>query len=158
MDILFYRPMDAVSFNTPENAAITATVSIHQGTFYWGFMLGSRDSPHYRQMWEAAKAVDTTEFRQGHNFYRVAGTLAKDLWGSGLPPGMIDMPFQTVYAPTDRFDLDHAFPESPDRVGIHWHGSSSYGTFVKVTEQNWESLPQILMRSCIERAMRGLGK
>lgn len=154
MDILFYKSMDALPVNRAHLTAPMSVVTLHRDVYYWGFMLGTTDSPHFGQMWEAAKRVDTTEFRGGHNFYRVAGHLAKELWPE-LPPGMWNLPFHTIYANTDRFDLEWEFPESPHRIGIHWHGSSTYGTFITLTPENWHTLPPMLMRKCLERVWSG---
>lgn len=157
MDILFYRSMHALPRALAEhlpNSALVKPQSIvtwHCGVYYWGFMLSVKDGAHFRRMWDAARRVDPAEFQRGHNFYRVAGHLATQLWGARLPPGMLNLPFHTIYHDSDRFDADDEISDPPWRLGVHWHGASSYGTWIRATPETWRGLPPSLMRRCVAR-------
>lgn len=159
MDILFWKSMSEGAFNRPEHHLAESGVIRNMeetGIYYWGFMLGALHGAHFGTMWEAAKQVPVERFQLGMNFYAVAGHLAGDLWPV-TPPGMINMPFHTVYDHDTNFAVDRPLIDPPARIGVHWHGSGTYGTFLKINEDTFVQ-EATLMHSCIARALRGMGK
>lgn len=159
MDMLFWKSMAAGAFNQPVYADVTSGVIRNngaEGIYYWGFMLSEVHGAHFTQMWHAAQQVPTREFQGGLNFYRVAGHLAEELWPA-CPPGMLPMPFYTVYDHSTDFAVDRPLPDPPERIGVHWHGSGTYGTWIKIHEATFQE-EATLMHRCVARALRGMGR
>ena len=141
MDIVYFKSMNSLSFNTPENAHLDTGVCICEYGHSIGFMLASNNNLYYKYLWDRAKYVwnDTNYQCIGSmlsgRFFPTMEAIQKT-----LPTiNAINIPMDAVYA-YDALHIPHIYKDGDmsrftnDSIGLHWYAGHNFaGDFLKVT-------------------------
>lgn len=132
LDILFFRPIDALAINTPANAEKNTVVSLFSYGHSIGFMMASPNNPTFTKLRDMAlKLYDPNDYQ----------CMGAELFNKMLPsmnsiPDGVDVGMEAVYL-YNCTQIKHIFgntpsPESnPHAIGTHWYaGSAMAGEFL----------------------------
>jgi len=141
MDILFFKPMNFLSFNTPENAHIDTGVCICRYGHSIGFMLASRDNLYYRYVWKRTKQAWNST-----NYQSIGSILSNHLFPTVqaiqrvLPQlNAVNIPMDVVYAYdaariSDIYKSTNMERYTNDSIGLHWYaGHPLAGQYLQQT-------------------------
>jgi len=141
MDILFFKPMSFLPFNTPENAHIDTGVCICNYGHSIGFMLASQDNLYYRYIWQRTKQAWNST-----NYQSIGSILSNHLFPTVqsvhrvLPQlNAINIPMDVVYAYDAARISDIYKSQNLDRytnnsIGLHWYaGHPLAGQYLQQT-------------------------
>jgi MoaA/NifB/PqqE/SkfB family radical SAM enzyme len=149
MDILYFKPMDSLSFNFPDNSHYDTGVCICKYGHSIGFMLASKNNLYYKYVWQRAKAAWNSE-----NYQSIGSTLSNSLFPTTetiqriLPQlNPISIPMDSVYA-YDALRIGEIYKTSSmerytkNSIGLHWYaGHPLAGEFLKQTKGGVIDIP-----------------
>jgi len=141
MDILYFKPMDFLPFNTPENAHIDTGVCICRYGHSIGFMLASRDNLYYRYIWKRTKQAWNST-----NYQSIGSILSNHLFPTVssiqriLPQlNAVNIPMDVVYAYDaarihDIYKTEDLSRFTNGSIGLHWYaGHPLAGQYLQET-------------------------
>lgn len=149
MDILYFRPMNSLAFNAPENSHVDTGVCICKYGHSIGFMLASKNNLYYKYIWQRTKAAWNSV-----NYQSIGSVLSNHLFPSitsiqrVLPQlNPVNIPMEAVYA----YDALHIYDiyKSEDMgkytrnsIGLHWYaGHPLAGDFLRDTDGGIYNIP-----------------
>jgi len=149
MDILYFKPMNSLEFNTPENANVDTGVCIGSYGHSIGFMLASRDNLYYRYIWQRTKPAWNP-----NNYQSIGSILSNRIFPTidaihRILPSLnpVNIPMNAVYAynALDIFKIYKTKDMSKyeqNSIGLHWYAGHPFaGEFLKETQGGIKNVP-----------------
>lgn len=152
MDIIFYKSIDEMLVNIPENSNAKSVVCISDYGHSIGFLLSCANNQDFKRIEQSSMQSYL------HHSYQCMGSM---LFNRLFPTiesmdSALNLPMHTVYplnANQTRLIFNNsAFAYKKGNIGLHWYaGSKQAGEFLNQTNGGKEQLPNILISKVIRQ-------
>lgn len=154
MDIIYFKPMNSLYFNVPENKDIETFYCDHNYGHSVGFLMSSKENKFFKKLMDLAKS----EYSPHH--YQTMGAMTYKKYFSipesinKITPAM-NISMDVVYAHDATYFpeiLSNGKPKFTDEsIGLHWYaGSSIWKNFLNQTNGGLENLPDCIIGNLLK--------
>jgi len=159
IDILYFRPMKDLFFNSTENKDVDAAICLQKYGHIIGFLLSSRDNPFFKRL-----LLNCEKSFNDEHYQSISAPMANEVYPTmdcinKMFPGLFfqNMPMGVVYA-LDHLNIPAIFYSSdlsclkPETIGIHWYagGIVSQQFNNELTDENFLSYDNIIAQKIKE--------
>jgi SAM-dependent methyltransferase len=153
MDILYFKPMNSLPFNTPDNVHIDTGVCICRYGHSIGFMLASKENLYYSYVWKRTKQAWNAS-----NYQSIGSILSNRLFPTVaaiqrvLPQlNPVNIPMDVVYAYDaarihDIYKSTNLGRFTNHSIGLHWYaGHPLAGQYLQETKGGVNAIPDCVL-------------
>jgi len=151
MDILFFRSMDDLEVNNPNNADVETVVSISSYGHSIGFMMASEHNATFGKMRDHSIPAYVS-----HKYQCIGSLLFNKLFPTITSiPNSVNLGMEAVYFydanhTKEIFGMSTSPLDNPKSIGIHWYaGSDVAGEYLNKTNGGEENLPDCTLSRII---------
>jgi hypothetical protein len=155
MDIFYFKPMNELYLNVPENQNIETVYCNHIYGHSIGFLMGSKDNIFFRRLMIHSKRNFTPYLYQAMGSLTYNSVFPTEESVAQITPA-INMSMDVVYAHNagDIPDIINGNnPKFTDKsIGLHWYaGSPLWKDFINKTNGGLENLPNSIIGNLLSR-------
>lgn len=159
IDILYFRPMNDLFFNSKENENINAAICLQKYGHIIGFLLSSQDNPFFTKLLSSCENAFDSK-----NYQSLSAPMVNNIYPTmdcinEMFPDLVfhNMPMNVVYA-IDHFNIPAIFYLNdshcltPETIGIHWYAGNMFSQEFnnELTHENLHSYDNLIVQKIKE--------